>query len=980
MGDDDDDGPPLPFGIRCVLWDQTRREVGVGFLEEVDEAASMGSSDESTTAGQLADDGDEMTRRVVIVKSGRLGSVYRGFVVGESELHAGRFGLRGLFEARCASYAPVVGARAGYAAHPRRFGTLRRIARARPGLLDSKVVAALCGGRAGAIDLQLRFWCFQLFKAVEFAHDRGLSFSSLSSASVLVTDRLWLEVLPCFGTARPSPPPGSNVPVLTRWLDGRISNFEYLVLLNSAAGRGAASSDHAVLPWVSDFSEENGGWRDLTKTKFRLTKGDAMLDRSYATSKHHVSEPALSELALCIYLARRAPLSTLRRVVRAHFVAEQYPASMRRLYEWSPDECVPEFFCDPTVFASLHKSRGLGDLAVPAWCATASDFVAYHRRLLESDYVSSRLHSWIDLVFGYACAGPEAKPAKNVPLADRRSGVYDRLLCSGAGSSSSSSAAGTTTATRRKRALEAYLMLEPASSRGVDPPPPPLDERASAKRADFDSRAIDLATAREAEAAFGSFFEEEEDEEEPTRRDIRPAGIAGGAADDDDRPARLSAAARRTSGATTSFRRPAAAAARSRRTGQDVSPRAGAARDGTDPAPSEPSRCWSKRSSSSKVRGHLVCDQHPVGTSRRGIASKYLAPGDHLFPDFFGQTYEAISELKAAQTRRKRVLALLDSLPTLAALSLAGNILVLPHVLECLDDGAGAWGDDHNRSAALELARVVSALGPKLGAKLTARALLPREVVVTTAWAHAASSPDVPPKTRARSCAPDPREIGSGAGRALWRAAARATARPPRLPSPRRGASAHRPAPRRASRIGQPDLRGYAPRRGATSVRAAGWRPAGQLRHRSPQPRAADAASRRSPPVALSAVGSRPPTVRNTRSGGDGGSPTKPSQTLSDAPTTARRGLLFRGTPNGQNRDVQRNTHARWGVRRAAARFRVATPAYAPSAIPPSVNRGGSMQWHAHLGSPDPVSHRLALAGLPAGSRHSFLATASPRC
>ena len=56
--------------------------------------------------------------------------------------------------------------------------------------------------------------------------------------------------------------------------------------------------------------------------------------RRYDSSKppHHVPEPGLSELALCIYLARRAPLSLLRRVVRATFVPAHYPATMERLY------------------------------------------------------------------------------------------------------------------------------------------------------------------------------------------------------------------------------------------------------------------------------------------------------------------------------------------------------------------------------------------------------------------------------------------------------------------------------------------------------------------------------------------------------------------------------------------------------------------------------------------------------------------------
>jgi len=64
-------------------------------------------------------------------------------------------------------------------------------------------------------------------------------------------------------------------------------------------------------------------------------------------------------------------------VVRAAFQPREYPASMRRLVAWTPDEAIPEFYADDTVFASLHAD--MADLAVPAWAADAGDFVARHR-------------------------------------------------------------------------------------------------------------------------------------------------------------------------------------------------------------------------------------------------------------------------------------------------------------------------------------------------------------------------------------------------------------------------------------------------------------------------------------------------------------------------------------------------------------------------------------------------------------------------
>lgn len=63
--------------------------------------------------------------------------------------------------------------------------------------------------------------------------------------------------------------------------------------------------------------------------------------------------------------------------MRAVFVAGDYPASLARLYAWSPDEAIPEFYTDPQVFVSLHAD--MADLAVPDWAADPADFVRRHR-------------------------------------------------------------------------------------------------------------------------------------------------------------------------------------------------------------------------------------------------------------------------------------------------------------------------------------------------------------------------------------------------------------------------------------------------------------------------------------------------------------------------------------------------------------------------------------------------------------------------
>ena len=72
-------------------------------------------------------------------------------------------------------------------------------------------------------------------------------------------------------------------------------------------------------------------------------------------------------------------------------------------------ELIPEFYDGDGLFlvngrnvplGMTQRGRRLNDVVLPPWCASPQDFVRRHRQALESDYVSQRLHLWLDLVFG----------------------------------------------------------------------------------------------------------------------------------------------------------------------------------------------------------------------------------------------------------------------------------------------------------------------------------------------------------------------------------------------------------------------------------------------------------------------------------------------------------------------------------------------------------------------------------------------------
>ena len=229
------------------------------------------------------------------------------------------------------------------------------------------------------------------------------------------------------GSSFISPPPALHlVEAVEKWRHGQLSNFDYLMVLNYHAGRSLGDpNNHPMFPWVMDFTHRSSGFRDLTKSKYRITKGDRQLDFTYLSAQeeirlvpdqdtlvpHHIGDIS-SDVTYYVYLARRTPKEVLCSHVRPRWVPEEYPSSIEKMYIWSPDECIPEYFLDSSIFKSIHPD--LPDLEVPSWCSSPEELISVHRGVLEGEIVSSHLHHWIDLVFGYKLSGEAAVRAKNV--------------------------------------------------------------------------------------------------------------------------------------------------------------------------------------------------------------------------------------------------------------------------------------------------------------------------------------------------------------------------------------------------------------------------------------------------------------------------------------------------------------------------------------------------------------------------------------
>jgi hypothetical protein len=63
---------------------------------------------------------------------------------------------------------------------------------------------------------------------------------------------------------------------------------------------------------------------------------------------------------------------------------------------------------------STPEGEAIDDVILPKWAKNAEDFLLKSRTAFESDIVSSHLHEWIDLIFGFKQSGTQAITYDNV--------------------------------------------------------------------------------------------------------------------------------------------------------------------------------------------------------------------------------------------------------------------------------------------------------------------------------------------------------------------------------------------------------------------------------------------------------------------------------------------------------------------------------------------------------------------------------------
>ncbi|KAG0198496.1 hypothetical protein BGX28_008050 [Mortierella sp. GBA30] len=244
--------------------------------------------------------------------------------------------------------------------------------------------------------------------------------------------------------------PSSIADITAKWERHEISNFQYLMHLNTMAGRTYNDlTQYPVFPWIlADYTSTEldltnpKTFRDLSRPmgaqspdrekdfNDRYHTWDGGDDR---TPPFHYGTHYSSAMIVCSYLIRLEPFTQEYLKLQGgqfdhadrlfHSIGKSWVSASQKTMS-DVRELIPEFFYLPEFltntnafnFGTLQTTgEQIDHVTLPPWAKDDPKiFIEKHREALECDYVSAHLHEWIDLIFGFKQQGPDSVRAVNV--------------------------------------------------------------------------------------------------------------------------------------------------------------------------------------------------------------------------------------------------------------------------------------------------------------------------------------------------------------------------------------------------------------------------------------------------------------------------------------------------------------------------------------------------------------------------------------
>ncbi|XP_014251875.1 lysosomal-trafficking regulator isoform X2 [Cimex lectularius] len=232
------------------------------------------------------------------------------------------------------------------------------------------------------------------------------------------------------------------------WCEGLITNWEYLIILNTLSGRSYNDlMQYPVLPFIlSDYMSDV---LDLTNPKtFRnlmkpiaiqekqneahyINNYNYLLNEINNDEPYHYSSHYSNSGIVLHFLVRLPPFTNMF----LNYQDNNFDWPDRTFHSLNTTwrltssesvtdvkELIPEFFFLPEFllnlegfnFGTMQNGQIVDDVILPPWAKDARLFILIHRQALESENVKEYMPHWIDLVFGYKQTGKEAVNSINV--------------------------------------------------------------------------------------------------------------------------------------------------------------------------------------------------------------------------------------------------------------------------------------------------------------------------------------------------------------------------------------------------------------------------------------------------------------------------------------------------------------------------------------------------------------------------------------
>jgi len=223
-----------------------------------------------------------------------------------------------------------------------------------------------------------------------------------------------------------------TLPHTNEWVQGKMSNFEYIMALNIYSGRSFNDlTQYPLFPWIlTDYDSTSldlsspAVYRDLSKPLGALDSQrftsflDRLSDLIESTGEPGYLFPSgpISQLSICLLLIRLEPFSSHHIEIQGgkfdlpdrlfHSIAQTYnlvSSTGKEIWELLPEfYFMPEFLLNMNQFdLGSREGKPINDVIIPDWAENHFDFIYKNRKALESEYVSMRINKWIDLIWGY---------------------------------------------------------------------------------------------------------------------------------------------------------------------------------------------------------------------------------------------------------------------------------------------------------------------------------------------------------------------------------------------------------------------------------------------------------------------------------------------------------------------------------------------------------------------------------------------------